>query len=495
MSPLILALDQGTSSSRAIIFNKEQDALAQVSQTIPCNYPNSGWVEQDASEIWSSQLACLQGVLKKANLGLQDITGLAITNQRETVIAWDKVTSKALAPAIVWQCRRSSKICEGLKAQGLEPTFKEKTGLLLDPYFSGTKMRWLLDNNPEVQEAAAKGTLAFGTVDSWLIWNLTGGKVHATDVSNASRTLLFNIHTKKWDSELLEILQIPSSALPKVTASSGKLGETSEAIGGVIPIAGVCGDQQSALFGQTCFEAGQVKNTYGTGCFLLANTGTKPVTSSNGLLTTIAWEIDGVTHYALEGSVFIAGALIQWLRDQLGLFKDASETEAMALSVADSCGVYLVPAFVGLGAPHWDSSARGAILGLTAEANKNHIVRAALEAIAYQMTELLHAMEKDMGEPVQSIRVDGGAAQNQFLCQFQADLTNCEVLLPEQTEATALGAAFLCGLALGVWENQAEIQKLWKLKQQYLPSITRPKAEKLMAGWAKAVERSKNWAD
>ncbi|MDX2469854.1 MAG: glycerol kinase GlpK [SAR324 cluster bacterium] len=495
MNPLILALDQGTSSSRAIIFNKAQEALATFSQTIKCKYPQSGWVEQDANEIWSSQLACLQGVLRSAKVNLSDITGIGVTNQRETIIAWDKVTSKPLGPAIVWQCRRTIKICQGLKEKGLEPTFKNKTGLLLDPYFSGTKMRWLLENNPDVAQAATEGRLAFGTVDSWLIWNLTGGKLHVTDASNASRTLLFNIKSGQWDAELLGILQIPLESLPTVVDSSGQIGVTDQVVGGVIPIAGICGDQQAALFGQCCFEVAQVKNTYGTGCFMLANTGTRPITSHNNLLTTVAWQIDGVTHYALEGSVFIAGALIQWLRDQLGLFTQAKDTEAMALSVENSEGVFVVPAFVGLGAPHWDATARGAILGLTAQANKNHIVRAALEAIAYQATELLHSMEKDMGAVVKSIRVDGGAAQNGFLCQFQADLTGCDVALPEQTEATALGAALLAGLALGVWESKEEIQKLWRQKHLYKPTITRPKAEKLMAGWGRAVERSKNWVE
>jgi len=491
-SPIILALDQGTSSSRSLLFDSQLKVLAQASQPLESCFPAPGWVEQDPEQIWRTQKETMEQVLSLAGLRLDEITAIGITNQRETIIAWNRETGEALGPAIVWQCPRTADLCEDLKKKGLEPMFREKTGLVLDPYFSGTKMAWILEHYPGARALASQGHLAFGTVDSWLVNKLSGGRAHVTDPSNASRTLLYNIHQNQWDEELAAPLGVPISALPNVIDSSGMLAYTAASIGAIIPICGIAGDQQAALFGQGCFYTGMAKNTYGTGCFMLANTGEQVVSSDHGLLSTVAWRIGGKTLYALEGSVFMGGALIQWLRDQLGLFEHPSETEEMALSVEDNGGVYLVPGFVGLGAPHWDPFARGLIIGLTRASNKNHIVRAALEAIAFQTADLVQAMAEDLGEPVLQLRVDGGGSVNRFLCQFQADLTGIEVLRPAQLESTALGVAMLAGLGAGVWSGTEELKQLWNLGETFSP---RPgDFSPMKAGWDKAVSRSKGWA-
>ena len=494
MTQIVMALDQGTSSSRTLLINQSQEIIASASQIFDSHYPQAGWVEQDPNQIWQSQKNTLFEALAQAQLDLGQISAIGITNQRETTIAWNKETGEPLCQSIVWQCRRTAEFCQKLKAQGHEALFKEKTGLVLDPYFSGTKMRWIIDNVGGAKELAGLGLLAFGTVDSWLIWNLTQGKTHATDPSNASRTLLYNIHTGQWDPELLEILQIPASTLPQVLPSSGVIAHTDSSFGAEVPIAGVAGDQQASLFGQACFEAGESKNTYGTGCFFLMNTGHTAIPSNRGLLTTIAWQIGSEVTYALEGSVFIAGALIQWLRDQLQLFENAADTEPMALEVKDNGGVYIVPAFVGLGAPHWDPYARGSIFGLTRDSNAKHIVRAALEAICYQSYDLLQAAKQDTGIEIPSLKVDGGAVANGFLCQFQADLLQSEVSRPINIEATAMGAAFLAGLATGVWSNLEEIRQGWKEDQCFVPQLEPKEVEQLLQGWVKALDRSKGWA-
>jgi len=491
----ILALDQGTTSSRAILFDQDGSLIDQHSEPLPCTYPASGWVEQDPQEIWLSQLACMVAILEKNRLTMSEIDALGITNQRETIIAWNKETSEPLYNAIVWQCRRTADFCDQLKEEGFEEIIREKTGLLADPYFTGTKLRWLLENVPEARELAQKNKLAVGTVDSWLIWNLTGGEKHVTDVTNASRTQLFNIHTLSWDEEILKRFSIPSSILPEVVPSSGEIAATNpKMFDSSVLIAGIAGDQQAALFGQACFEKGMAKNTYGTGCFLLMNTGSKPVASQSGLLTTIAWQDQDGINYALEGSVFIAGAAIQWLRDGLGLFEDASDTEAMANQVNDTGGVYLVPAFVGLGAPYWDSYARGSMMGLTRDTNRNHIVRAGLESIAYQSFDVLTSMEKDLGEGLTELRIDGGASNNNFLCQFQADLLGCDVVRPKITETTAMGAAFLAGLAVGTWKSKEEVEALWAEDRTFQTRGSRQSMRSQISGWHKAVERSKTWA-
>lgn len=496
MEKIIMALDQGTSSSRTVLFNNKGEVIASSNESFSSLYPASGWVEQDPEIIWATQKNTIEKALQKAVIKMSDITAIGITNQRETVVAWNKETGQAVGNAIVWQCRRTADFCDELKAEGFEEIIRKKTGLVADPYFSGTKIRWMLKNNPEIKHLADQKQLAFGTIDSWLIWKLSSGKSHVTDATNASRTLLYNIIEGKWDNDILNRLEIPIETLPEVKGSSEVVAFTdTDVCQSSIPIAGVAGDQQAALFGQACFEKGMAKNTYGTGCFLLVNAGEKAVLSEHGLLTTIAWEIDGKTTYALEGSAFIAGALIQWLRDGLELFENAAETEEIASSVQDSGGVYIVPAFVGLGAPYWDPYARGLIIGLTRNSGKKQIVRAGLEAIAYQSWDLLKAMEKDTGVSLKVLRVDGGATENNFLCQFQADILELEVSRPKIIETTAMGAAFLAGLATGVWSSMDEIKELWAEDRNFKPHGRTEEINTLIIGWHKAVERSKNWIE
>ena len=498
MERYVVALDQGTTSSRAIIFDKEQNILDVCQKEFTQIYPKQGWVEHNPLEIWSSQYGVLQEVMAKANITQENIAAIGITNQRETTIVWDKNTGEPVYNAIVWQCRRTASIVEELKEdKEFVDYVKENTGLLLDAYFSATKIKWILDNVEGVRERAEKGELLFGTVDTWLVWKLTNGKVHVTDYTNASRTMLYNIKELKWDERILKKLNIPKSLLPEVKNSSEVYGYANlGGTGGVrVPIAGMAGDQQCALFGQTCFEAGNVKNTYGTGCFLLMNTGEKMIRSKNGLLTTIAVGIDGKVQYALEGSVFVGGAVIQWIRDELKLVNDAADTEYFAKKVKDNGGVYIVPAFTGLGAPHWDMYARGAIFGLTRGANRNHIIRAALESIAYQSRDLIDAMQEDSGCKLTSIKVDGGASRNNLLMQFQADITGSEVVRQIITETTALGAAYLAGLAVGFWNSKEEIAKKWAVSEKYSPKLDEGAKEKLYKGWKKAVERAKGWEE
>lgn len=498
MREYIIALDQGTTSSRAIIFDKEQNILDLCQREFTQIYPKQGWVEHNPLEIWSSQYGVLQEVMAKANITSENIAAIGITNQRETTIVWDKKTGEPIYNAIVWQCRRTASIVEELKKdKEFAQYVKANTGLILDAYFSATKIKWILDNVKGARDKAEKGELLFGTVDTWLVWKLTNGKVHVTDYTNASRTMLYNIKELRWDDKILEKLNIPKSLLPEVKNSSEVYGYAN--LGGAdgvkVPIAGMAGDQQCALFGQTCFEPGSVKNTYGTGCFLLMNTGEKMIESKNGLLTTIAAGIDGKIEYALEGSVFVGGAVIQWIRDELGLVNDASDTEYFAGKVKDNGGVYIVPAFTGLGAPHWDMYARGAIFGLTRGANKNHIIRAALESIAYQSRDLIDAMQEDSGCRLTNIKVDGGASRNNILMQFQADITGTEVVRPIITETTALGAAYLAGLAVGFWKSKEEIGDKWAVSERYMPSLDEDEKEKLYRGWKKAVERAKDWEE
>ncbi|MBZ0312050.1 glycerol kinase GlpK [Clostridium butyricum] len=498
MEKYIIALDQGTTSSRAIIFDRDQNILDVCQKEFTQIYPKQGWVEHNPLEIWSSQYGVLQEVMAKANITQEEIAAIGITNQRETTIVWDKNTGEPVYNAIVWQCRRTAGIVEELKKdEEFVEYVKDNTGLLLDAYFSGTKIKWILDNVEGAREKADKGELLFGTVDTWLVWKLTNGKVHVTDYTNASRTMLYNIKDLKWDEKILNKLNIPKSLLPEVKNSSEVYGYANlGGTGGVrVPIAGMAGDQQCALFGQTCFDEGSVKNTYGTGCFLLMNTGEKMIRSKNGLLTTIAVGIDGKVQYALEGSVFVGGAVIQWIRDELKLVNDAADTEYFAKKVKDNGGVYIVPAFTGLGAPHWDMYARGAIFGLTRGANRNHIIRAALEAIAYQSRDLIDAMQEDSGCKLTSIKVDGGASRNNLLMQFQADITGSEVVRPIITETTALGAAYLAGLAVGFWKSKEEIAKKWAVSQEYLPNLDEDVKEKLYRGWKKAVDRAKGWEE
>ncbi|EDP99459.1 glycerol kinase GlpK [Shewanella benthica] len=484
----VIALDQGTTSSRAIVFDHDANIVAMSQREFTQVYPQAGWVEHDPMEIWASQSSTLIEVLARADIHSDEVAAIGITNQRETTVIWDKKTGKPVYNAIVWQCRRSSSICDELKSQGLEEYVRESTGLLLDPYFSGTKIKWILDNVPGVRARAEKGELLFGTIDTWLVWKLTEGKVHVTDPTNASRTLLFNIHTLQWDQKLLKALDIPSSLLPEVKPSTYIYGKTRIAgEGGEIDIAGIAGDQQSALFGQLCIDEGMAKNTYGTGCFLLMNTGKQAVRSKHGLLTTIAIGAEGEVNYALEGAVFMGGATIQWLRDELGLIRDVQDTEYFASKVADTNGVYLVPAFVGLGAPYWEPNARGALVGLTRGSNRNHIIRAALEAIAYQSRDLLEAMTKDSGVMLKQLNVDGGAVANDFLMQFQADISNVEVHRPVVTETTAMGAAFLAGLAVGFWQSTAELKHKANLDKSFSPSISAEVRESLYLGWKQAV--------
>ena len=493
----VLALDQGTTSSRAILFDQGGNGVGVAQKEFPQIYPKPGWVEHDPMEIWGSQSGVAREVLDKAGVRSAEVAAIGITNQRETTVVWEKATGKPVCNAIVWQCRRTAAICDELKAKGLEPYIREHTGLIVDAYFSATKLKWILDNVPGARERARNGELLFGTIDTWLIWNLTRGKVHVTDYSNASRTMLFNITTLQWDKRLLAELDIPACMLPEVKPSSGVYGHTdAEMFGGVpIPIAGDAGDQQAALFGQACFADGMVKNTYGTGCFMLMNTGEQRVPSKNGLLTTIAWGVDGKITYALEGSIFVAGAAIQWLRDELKLIERAEQSEAMANAVADSNGVYVVPAFVGLGAPYWDMYARGAIVGLTRGANRNHIVRATLESMAYQTRDVLQAMEEDSGIRVKALKVDGGAVANNFLMQFQSDILGVRVDRPQIAETTAMGAAFLAGLAVGFWKDKEEIAEKWKVDRSFTPAMSDELREKKCRGWKKAVACACAWEE
>jgi glycerol kinase len=491
----ILALDQGTTSSRAIVFNLSGQPVAMAQQEFSQHFPQPGLVEHDALEIWQSQIQTAREAIQRARIEPSAVAAIGITNQRETVVLWERATGKPVYRAIVWQDRRTASKCDELKQQGYEAAFRQKTGLVLDPYFSGTKLAWLLDHVPGLRERAGKGELCFGTVDSWLIFNLTGG-VHATDVSNASRTLLFNLHTMAWDDHLLGILGIPRSVLPEVKPSAGVYGHTqADLLGASIPIAGVAGDQQAALFGQACFAPGSAKNTYGTGCFMLLNTGHQPVESKHGLLTTVAWQLGGQKpEYALEGSVFIAGAVVQWLRDGLSIIRESGDVEGLAASVESSDGVYLVPAFVGLGTPHWDAYARGVMVGLTRGTTRAHIARAALEAIAYQTKDVLKAMEADSGLQLSELRVDGGATRNNLLMQFQADILATPVLRPKVTETTALGAAYLAGIGTGVI-NQEDIRQGWALDQRFEPNMAEEARAKAYGGWQKAVERARAWAE
>jgi len=495
MTDIIMALDQGTTSSRTILFNEKGEILAMAGEEFSCQYPRAGWVEQDAEDIWRTQKNTMEAALEKANLTLADVSAIGITNQRETVIAWHAETGKPVGKSIVWQCRRTADYCDRLKSEGFDQIIKEKTGLVTDAYFSGSKIRWILRNDVKARELAGQGKLKVGTVDSWLIWQLTGGKVHATDVSNACRTMLFNIHDLKWEPAILEKMGIPEDILPAVKPSSGILGETDETLfGSAVPIAGVAGDQQAALFGQAGYERGMTKITYGTGCFMVMNTGTEPIPSPSGLLTTIAWQIGDTVTYALEGSVFIAGALMQWMRDDLNLFEDVSKTEEMALSIASTEGLFIVPAFVGLGAPHWDPYARGIIVGITRGTTKNHIVRAGLQSMAYQANDLLTAMVKDSGIRIKVVKVDGGASANNYLCQFQADILGVTVSRPSNVETTALGAAFLAGLAAGVWKDTDQIKSYWKEDRSFQLAQSQEKVEECLRGWRKALDRAKGWA-
>ena len=492
----IMALDQGTTSSRAILFDKEGNVVATSQKEFTQFYPKVGWVEHNPMEIWGSQSGVMREVLETNSIRPEEVCAIGITNQRETTIVWEKSTGKPVYNAIVWQCRRTSEICDELKEKGYEKLIKDKTGLILDAYFSATKIKWILDNVEGAREKAENGELLFGTVDTWLIWNLTRGKVHVTDYTNAARTMLYNIKELKWDDEILEILDIPKSMLPDVKPSSYIYGHTDEGMlsGAQIPIAGCAGDQQAALFGQTCFEEGSAKNTYGTGCFMLMNTGEHIVESKHGLLTTIAWGVDGKVEYALEGSIFIGGASIQWLRDELRVLYDAKQSEFYANSVKDTNGVYVVPAFAGLGAPYWDMYARGAIMGLTRGANRAHLVRATLESIAYQVKDVLNAMQEDSGLKLKDLRVDGGASSNNFLMQFQSDILDVNIDRPKVVETTALGAAYLAGLAVEFYNNKDEIKKSWIIDREFIPNMSDDKRNLLYKGWKKAVSRSLLWA-
>ncbi|XJZ28316.1 glycerol kinase GlpK [Bacillota bacterium Lsc_1132] len=490
MEKYILSLDQGTTSSRAILFNKNGEIVHIAQKEFTQYFPKTGWVEHNANEIWGSILSVIASVLSETSIKPEQIAGIGITNQRETTVIWDKETSEPVYNAIVWQSRQTSEICEELNAKGLNELFREKTGLLIDAYFSGTKVKWILENVEGAREKADQGKLLFGTIDTWLIWKLSGGKAHVTDYSNASRTLMYNIHELQWDEELLEILSIPKSMLPEVRPSSEIYAYTVDYhfFGKEVPIAGVAGDQQAALFGQACFHEGMAKNTYGTGCFMLMNTGEKAVRSEHGLLTTIAWGLNGKVEYALEGSIFVAGSAIQWLRDGLRMLKNAKDSEEYAGRVASTDGVYVVPAFVGLGTPYWDSDVRGAVFGLTRGTTKEHFIRATLESLAYQTKDVLSAMEADSGIELKTLRVDGGAVKNNFLMEFQSDILNVPVERPNVNETTALGAAYLAGIAVGFWENQAEISKQWAIDHQFNPKMAEEEQKDLYAGWKKAVK-------
>lgn len=489
MSKYIMALDLGTTSCRCILFDKSGRICSAAQKEFTQYFPQPGWVEHDAEEIWATQMGLMYEAMSKLDITLKDIAGIGITNQRETAILWDKNTGRPVHKAIVWQCRRTSAYCDELKRAGMAEFFRSKTGLVLDAYFSATKLRWLLDNVAGARENAAKGNLLFGTIDSWIIWKLTGGRVHVTDYSNASRTMLFNINTLEWDKDILRLLDIPEQLLPEVKPSSYVYGFTdSKLFGEEVPIAGAGGDQQCALFGQTCFNPGEVKNTYGTGGFMLMNTGTKPVYSQNGLVTTIAWGINGQVEYALEGSIFVVGAAIQWLRDELALIRDAADSEHLARSVTDSNGCYVVPAFVGLGAPYWDQYARGAIVGITRGVNRCHIIRATLESIGYQVHDVLKAMQQDSGIEITALRVDGGACDNNFLLQFQSDILNTTVVRPQCIETTAMGAAYLAGLAVGYWQDKETIKANSMIAAEFKPAMGQVKREQLLQGWHNAVQ-------
>lgn len=491
MSKYILSLDQGTTSSRAIVFNHSGEIVAIAQKEFTQIYPNAGWVEHDPLEIWSTQLSVATEAIAKSGLTAQNIDSIGITNQRETTVVWDRETGQPIYNAIVWQDRRTSDYCDEIKKQGLAKKIQEKTGLIIDSYFSATKVKWILENVAGAKEKAKAGKLAFGTIDSWLIWNLTARKTHVTDVSNASRTMMYNIHNLTWDEELLALFEIPKSMLPEVKSSSEVYAETAgNILAAKIPIAGIAGDQQSALFGQMCTEVGMVKNTYGTGCFMLMNIGKTPKISINNLLTTIAWQINNEVIYALEGSIFIGGAVVQWLRDELGMISRSADVETLANKVADTQGVYIVPAFAGLGAPHWDQHARGTITGLTRGTNKSHIARAALESIAYQTMDVLKAMEVDSGVNIAELRVDGGATANNLLMQFQADLLNCKVIRPDITEVTAIGAAYLAGLATGYWKSIEEIRSQWKINKTFIATEGIDNKERIK-GWNRAVKAAR----
>jgi glycerol kinase len=494
MNRFILALDQGTTSSRAILFDHEANPVASAQRPVTQYFPHSGWVEHDAQEVWDCQTPLITEVLSKAGAVPAEVAALGITNQRETTLLWDRRTSAPVARAIVWQDRRTAEQCERLRAAGHEPEIARRTGLLLDPYFSATKLAWLLEHVPGARERATRGELAFGTIDSWLVWHLSGGRRHVTDATNASRTLLFNIRTCEWDPHLLQLFGIPPACLPQVipTAAQGGSALSANLAGCEVPLAAIVGDQQAALFGQTCFTPGMAKNTYGTGCFALLNTGTRPLISQHRLLTTVAWQRD-VTQYAIEGSVFVAGAVVQWLRDALGIIESSADVEALALSVPDSDGVHFVPAFAGLGSPHWDPHARGAIVGLSRGSTRAHIARAALEAIAFQSAELLTAMQQDAGQALSELRVDGGAAVNNFLMQFQADLLGVAVVRPHITETTALGAAYLAGLAVGFWKSLEEVARNWRSERRFEPRMSRDEAAARLRRWSLAVERARAW--
>lgn len=494
--PYLLALDQGTTSSRAIVFDKKGKIISTSQKEFKQYFPKQGWVEHDPEEIWKSQSKVMIDALVEEGIGADQIAGIGITNQRETTIVWDRKTGKAIFNAIVWQDRRTAAFCDSLKEKGHAEMIASKTGLIIDAYFSATKIRWILENVDGARAKAEAGELAFGTVDSWLVWKLTGGQNHLTDITNASRTMLFNIHTQEWDNDLLDLFEIPKSMLPEVKSCSEVYCETAgDVLKSRIPIAGIAGDQQAALFGQLCTQPGMAKTTYGTGCFLVMNTGTEAVRSENQLLTTVAWKIGDTINYALEGSVFIGGAAIQWLRDGLTLFKDAKETEKLATSIENNDGIYFVPALAGLGAPHWDQNARGAFFGITRGTGIAHFTRAALEAIAYQVYDVLKAMEKDSGKAITELRVDGGATANNFLMQFQSDLLDCEIKRPEIIETTAIGAAFLAGLAVGFWKSETEIQELWNADRNFTPDMNSDQRDRMIHFWHKAVERSKNWIE
>lgn len=494
MSKFLIAIDQGTTSSRSIVFDKQGNMIQVAQKEFTQIFPKPGWVEHDPMEIWSTQLGVLTEAKLRAGVDAKDVAAIGITNQRETTVVWEKETGKPVYNAIVWQCRRTAEYCDTLKVKGFDKKIKEKTGLIVDAYFSGTKIRWILENVPGARSQAEKGELLFGNIDTWLVWNLTKGKVHVTDYSNASRTMLYNIHKLEWDEEILKELNIPRSMLPEVKPSSYVYGKTdTEYLGGEVPIAGIAGDQQAALFGQCCFEAGTVKNTYGTGCFILMNTGTKAVESKNGLLTTIAWGADNKVEYALEGSVFVAGASIQWLRDGLRIVDSAPQSDIIAESVPDTGGVYVVPAFVGLGAPYWDQYARGTVVGLTRGTTREHFVRATLESLAYQSYDVIKAMEADAGVPIKAIRVDGGASNSNFLMQFQADVLNTDVVRPKIVESTALGAVYLAGLAVGFYADKTDIVKNVAVDKVFASSIQEEQRIKLIAGWEEAVKRSLRW--
>lgn len=495
METYIMALDQGTTSCRCILYDRKGQVVSVAQKEFSQIYPKPGWVEHDAMEIWSTQMGVAQEALLKINCTYKNVEAIGITNQRETTVVWDRITGEPIYNAIVWQCRRTAEYCDSLKDKGLTEVFRKKTGLLIDAYFSGTKLRWILENVEGAREKAEEGRLLFGTIETWLIWKMTGGKVHVTDYSNASRTMMFNINTLEWDDEILQELNIPKNMLPTPRPCSEVYGVTEPSIfGAPVKISGAAGDQQAALFGQTCFKAGEAKNTYGTGCFLLLNTGEKPVYSENGLLTTIAWGLDGKVNYALEGSIFVCGAAIQWLRDEIEILEHSSQSEAMAMQVPDSNGVFVVPAFVGLGAPYWDPYARGAVMGLTRGANKYHLVRATLESLAYQTRDLIEVMVKDTGEELVALKVDGGACANNFLMQFQSDVLDKKVLRPVCIETTSLGAAYLAGLAVGYWNSTDDILENWQIDRTFEPDMEDEKRKELLGGWKKAVNCTLGWA-